>query len=496
MVIRFTPLLCAALAAVIGFYYIGSLPFTAMAVTALIALTAHCAFRALASLAAAGQTPSAETAQSARRKLKQMEIYSAVFLVGLCAGICASSAARNEVRFGIPENKITALKGVLLEDPRIIAGGRAIAAMSLMETAGKDGVRVKSSGELTVFFPEDGALKIREFGRGTVVFTEGRLRSSNMGLTYSAQSMHIAETASSIDRMRTNIRLNLIDRFEGTIWGGFALALLVGIKDNLDTNLSVMYRDTGLSHILALSGLHLAVIAALIAFLLKRPLGLKPAAITGAVIILLYCYIVGPLPSLNRSAIMYLIGVLAVLGALPREPMSILGLSFLLQIIIAPAEGNTISFILSYLALAGIFIAGQPLYSLFCGKLPDFLLQPLSASCGAFLATAGVTSFSFKTVIPMGIITGLALVPLSSVFLIGSIIWLVLDLVSLSFILDMPLKLLYLFMEKIVAAAVHVPGIHSAPVSLVIALSAALSLLVVILEYRRRTVILQLKKFR
>jgi competence protein ComEC len=331
-----------------------------------------------------------------------------------------------------------------------------------------------------------------------VIFTEGLLRSSereNSGQSWSvsAKSLHIVKPAPTIEKARTGIRLNLIKRFSGKDWGGLALALLLGIKDNLDTELAVMYRNAGLSYILALSGMHLAILAALITFLLKKPLGLKASAVCGAVIIFLYCFLVGSMPSLNRAAMMYILGVLTILGALPKKPISILSLSFIIQLIITPAAGNSASFILSYLALAGILLIGKPLISLFSGKLPDFLLQPLAVSCGAFLATAGVCSVTFGMLAPVGIIAGLVMVPLTTVFMIGSIIWLILDFLSISAFLNLPLSVLYRLMEIIASAAGNVPGISAG--TLVIVLSLILSLLIIAFEYKRRLVLLRPEPF-
>ncbi|MDR1870209.1 MAG: ComEC/Rec2 family competence protein [Treponema sp.] len=479
---RLKPILCAALAAAAGFYCFNFSVAALIAVLSVL-LASLCFFRVLSSL------------NEQSRLLRLTAVCSAAIAVGFLLGICAASAGRNNVKFALAQEKITALEGVLLEDPRIISEGRAMATLSLRRCAGAGGLRVTAGGVITVFFPEESALKLREFGRGTTVFTEGRLRNTATGWIYGAESMHVVKTASPLERMRTGVRLNLIKRFDGKPWGGLALALLLGIKDNLDTNLAAMYRNAGCSYILALSGMHLAVLAALIAFLLRKPLGLKMSAIVGALIICLYCLIVGPMPSLNRAALMYLLGVLAVLGALPREPMSILALSFLIQIVVSPASGNSISFILSYTALAGILVIGQPLYSLFAGKAPDFLLQPLSASCGAFLATAGITGFSFGIIVPMGIITGLALVPLTTVFMIGSMIWLALDFIHISGFLNLPMSLLYQLMEKIVSLAGGIPGISSGKPFIILLLSLVLSLLVVIFEYKRRAALLRLEPF-
>jgi competence protein ComEC len=480
--LRLTPVLCAAIGAGLGFYFPGSMIPAVIITVMFIALALICFFRVLTSL------------DTESRQLKLMALYSVFFAVGLCIGFSSQIASAKIVKFGIPENNIIALNGVLLEDPRIISGGRAMAVMSLRQAAGNGGVRASSSGEVTVFFPEYSALMLREFGRGTVIFTEGNLRSSETGWTFSAQSIHVVEKAPAIERMRTGVRLNLIQRFEGKVWGGLALAMLVGIRDNLDTNFTAMYRSAGLSYILALSGMHLAVLAALITFLLKKPLGLKAAAIAGAVIIILYCFIVGPMPSLNRAALMYLLGVLAILGALPKESLSVLALSFLIQIIVTPAAGNTISFILSYLAMLGILIVAKALVSIFSGKVPDFLLQPLAISCGAFLATAGVCSYTFGYIAPAGIIAALVIVPATTVFMIGSIIWIVLDMVSFSGILNLPLSLLYQLMEKTAFLAGNIPGIlGSRP--FVLALSIVLSLLIVFLELKSRKTRLHLQPF-
>jgi competence protein ComEC len=166
-----------------------------------------------------------------------------------------------------------------------------------------------------------------------------------------------------------------------------------------------------------------------------------------------------------------------------------------LQIIISPSEGNSVSFILSYSALAGILLIGQPLYSLFLGKAPDFILQPLTASCGAFLATAGITSFTFGVLAPAGIIIGLALVPLTTVFMIGSMIWLALDFLSLSFVLSMPLSLLYRLMEKIVSLAGIVPRVSNIMPAIILSLSIVVSALIAVFVYKQRAAVDRLQSF-
>jgi competence protein ComEC len=490
------PVVCAAAGTAAGFYCLGALfrsgalGINALFLLLLLPLALLCFFRVTASFPVEGT-----------RAMRLAARYAAAFAAGVVLGLGAAGAVKNNISWGIPADSVKAVSGVLTEDPRIVGGGRAMAAVSLRETHGSGGLKAGAKGEITVFFPEDNALRLRDFGRGTVVFAEGTIRQGRAGAFFSAESAHVLKPAPALERLRTGIRGGLIQRFTrleksggapngeaDAAWGGLALALLLGIRDNLDSALSGLYRDAGCSYELALSGMHLAVLAAIIAFLLKRPLGLKGAAIAGACIIALYCFLVGPLPSLNRAALMYLLGTLAILGALPRDGLSILCLSFVIQTAVSPGAGSSLSFILSYLALAGILTIGESLADLGRGKAPSFILQPLCASLGAFLATAGVCAFFFGILRPAGLVTGLVLVPLTTVFMIGGLGALALDLISpvLSGFLTMPLSLLYRLMEKTVFIGSRLPGITASHPLVILVLSLVLSLALMWFAYRRR----------
>jgi len=495
--VKLSPVLCAACGAVLSYYCLfplyrgGAISIDALLVLAFVPIGILSLFRVLASWPLMGDI-SPQTIQW----LHLMPRRLTAFAIGTALGISVGTKTVQEISLGIPEDAVQGISGVVLDDPRLVSGGRAMTMLSLKMINGRGKVRVGARGEITVFFPEESVVRLKEFGRGTEVFAEGTLRSGsgNFDGAYvlTADALHITAPASLLDRFRTNLRLDLVYRFTESpygdpSWGGLALALLVGIRDNLDMGISALYRDSGCSHILALSGMHLAVLVALISFLLKKPLGLRFAAICGALLILAYCYIVGPLPSLNRAALMYLLGVLAVLGMLKRAPLSLLCMAFLLQIIMTPRAGLSLSFILSYLALAGILIIGESLNSIFKGKIPTALLVSLSASVGAFLATAGVTAWFFGVLRPVGIFASLILTPLTTVFMIGSIAWLVLNLLSpaLSPLLSHPLSRLYQLMEGTASISAKMPGIKANP-WLILTLSLLCMALILWFERRRR----------
>ena len=479
--------MCAALGAALSYYLlfplfrsgrVGQDLFLALAFAPVVVL---CLFRAL--------PPAWGFDPGISRALRARAVLLAAFAAGLALGAGAGARVSHGPAFGVPADTVTGISGVLLDDPRLVSGGGAMATLSLQTAAGV--ARATASGEITVFFREENSARLREFGRGTGVFAEGRLQERDRGFVFAADSLHVTSPAAPLDRFRTGLRLDLAGRFarhSGEAgWGGLALALLLGIRDNLDSGLTALYRGAGISYILALSGMHLAVIIALVSFLLKRPLGVRPAAVAGALVIIAYCFVVGPLPSLYRSALMYVLGVLAVLGKLRRESLSVLAMAFVVQLAFAPQAGVSLSFVLSYLAMLGILVLGRSLGGIFRGIIPPFVLGPLALSLGAFIGTAGVVAWVFGDLRPVGIFAGLVVAPLTTVFMVGSIAWLAVDaaLPGLSPLLARPLSLLYRAMEETARLAGLLPGLRANPY-LVLLASLAIAVGLVWLDRRLR----------
>jgi competence protein ComEC len=200
------------------------------------------------------------------------------------------------------------------------------------------------------------------------------------------------------------------------------------------------------------------------------------------------------MPSLNRAAIMYLLGMVVLLGFLPNNPLSILGMAFLLQIIAQPVSGISLSFILSYLALAGILVLSGPVYNLLRGKLPDFLAQSFAASIAAFLATAGVSAAFFGVIKPFGVIGGLAVVPPTTLFMLGSMLALAVAFIAPTALpyLGKVLSLFYQGLEHLVSWASIPPGIKTPDSIPVLSVSLLLIVLIFFAQYAQMRFCIQL----
>ncbi|MCL2832933.1 MAG: ComEC/Rec2 family competence protein [Treponema sp.] len=411
--------------------------------------------------------------------VQKTNLYAIALIAGLIYGIAAWNT---QVKINIPlaYDQVTGLSGILKDDPRAFNDGRGTAVLELKTAAGSGGVRITAKGNVTVFFPADTIPGLKEFGRGCGVYVEGSLINTdkyNGGLLFRASGVHVIQPAPKLEQFRTAFRAFVMEKFgilqrpgspdissdisPEPVWGGLASAMLLGIRDNLDSDLAASFKNAGCSHILSLSGMNLAILSGVIVFFLRLLLGLKGSSLAGAVFIIIYIFLAGAQPSLVRSGIIYLLGALSLWGYLGKNTVSLLSLAFLIQLIIQNESAASVSFLLSYAAMAGILVTGETLRELFAGRIPQILLVSLSASLGAFIATSGISVYFFGELHPIGIIAGILIMPLASLFMILSFAALVLT--SIIPVLFAPvnfiLTFVYNLIELLVTFAGRAPGL-------------------------------------
>ena len=119
--------------------------------------------------------------------------------------------------------------------------------------------------------------------------------------------------------------------------GGLLLALLCGAKEYTSTDISLAFRNAGLSHILALSGMHLSMFSGIALFFGKKIGRKKLSFIIRIIALILFVWFAGLSPSLLRAFICSLLMIIAALANVKKPDMlMILAFSFLCQTIIAP----------------------------------------------------------------------------------------------------------------------------------------------------------------
>ena len=137
-------------------------------------------------------------------------------------------------------------------------------------------------------------------------------------------------------------------------------ALLTGDRSSLDDSVMNSFRDSGASHILALSGLHLGIIYGIL-LKVTSIFGKHPMvkAVRSLIIISLcgiYTLATGASPSLVRAFLFILVNETARLTHRSNNPLRVYCAALFIQTAINPQVISSTGFQLSYLAMAGIFL--------------------------------------------------------------------------------------------------------------------------------------------
>ena len=267
---------------------------------------------------------------------------------------------------------------------------------------------------------------------------EKYLKSKGVFASFNPSTNHISVTDNSPDFL-TKLRLfslNLSSKLKNLVGGdqgGVASAITLGDSSGLSDRLSNLFRRCGVSHVVAVSGMHLSILIGFFFFLAARSrLHYKIRNILGIILVLLYMLLTGMSPSVTRAGIM----IICVLSAAVLDRKEDAPTSFFLSaaIILAfnPYTIFSASFLLSYLALGGIILLSGHL-SRIIGKLsflPDFISTIAASSIAAWLFTLPVLAIMFG---------GISLVSLPANILILPFIQLIFGLslttLALSFII-------------------------------------------------------------
>lgn len=365
---------------------------------------------------------------------------AAGLLLGFVAAL--SAVVSTEPRLALPGSEITTLRGRLVWDSARVGSDEAyvirlIDCGSEELTASAGGrVRVRANSGVRAYWGDSVVCTGVVQGTNDVWYADNVITDRRAtGLRALRNASHRALVPS--DRAASN---SAAERGEVGGGGGSArspgsalfIALTTGVRDDLDPELVELFRRSGCSHILALSGMHLGILCAIPIVLLRRRIGPRKAAAAATLFALVYVLFVGPKPSLLRAVAMYAVSVAFFLRDVRVDPLSILSIAFCILLFAVPHLANELSFQLSFLALAGI-LAATPMCARFMSRwLPPGLASGVSAAIGAQAMTSGLVASTFGTLYPIGILASVALMPLVVVHLLSGALDLAVPMLSLA----------------------------------------------------------------
>ncbi|SMC47795.1 DNA internalization-related competence protein ComEC/Rec2 [Papillibacter cinnamivorans] len=185
----------------------------------------------------------------------------------------------------------------------------------------------------------------------------------------------------------------------------FMKALLLGDRGELSDPFSSALSVSGLSHTVAVSGMH---IAALVGFILLISRRRRRAALFAIPLILLFMAVVGNTPSVARAGIMQIMILLAPALGREEDPPTTLSFALLLILLQNPFAAAGIGLQLSFAAIAGIALFSPKIYLAIEGKKERekglkrkavrFLAASVSSTLGAMAFTTPLVAVYFDTV--------------------------------------------------------------------------------------------------
>ena len=237
------------------------------------------------------------------------------------------------------------------------------------------------------------------------------------------------------------LRTHLLHRMQGGPLqdGGVAEALALGWKADVGRDTKAHYRNAGLAHLLAVSGLHVGILAGIVGVLFwwtgrER----RGRIIRGSLQLLAvwgFALITGAAPSTLRAALMFSMFIVNDMVGRRVVPLNLLALAAIVMILAEPLLLYDVGWQLSFSAVAGILLA-QPAIR----ALHTPFGQAAAVSVAATLATLPVVVATFHRLPLYFIIANVIVVPAAGVILALSLLYMLLPCAVTAWPLQMLLR--------------------------------------------------------
>ncbi len=237
-----------------------------------------------------------------------------------------------------------------------------------------------------------------------------------------ADAVTVTGTRVSFVTFLADIRASLgdiIDTVFAADTAPVAKGMLLGDKQSLDEDTYGAFKDTGMAHVLAVSGLHAAILIAVVyGFFRLIRLGRTPTLIATLAFIAAYAFVTGLTPSIVRASVMAVVLLLGKHFGRQTDTLSSLALAFIVSLIINPLDLFMAGFQLSFGAVFGLLTLGTQLKRLLVKALPSRLSDMISASVGATAGTMPVLAASFNRLSVLSIVINIVVLPLASLAIV------------------------------------------------------------------------------
>ena len=196
---------------------------------------------------------------------------------------------------------------------------------------------------------------------------------------------------------------------------GLALGMLFGDRSLLVEDLSFDFSASGVAHLLAVSGLHVGFLVAILMFICKlfKVKGLLKFILV-SICLIFYAYLCGFSASVVRAVIMSMCMLYAGCRLKRYDSLNALSIAVIINLIINPFSIASIGFRLSYMAVLSIILLAKPIAKLFSKFLTDKLANTFGTMLAVQVGISGVFVTAFKNISVVTVIANFVSIPLAS----------------------------------------------------------------------------------
>ena len=223
-----------------------------------------------------------------------------------------------------------------------------------------------------------------------------------------------------------NLRIKLLHRMQAGPLAkreaGVAEALTLGWRGDLDPTTQASYRDAGIAHLLAVSGLHVGLLATLVGGLLiwtgNKRRGRTARGVVQLMAVWSFAVLTGWAPATVRAALMFSLFIVANISGRRTPKLNLLAIAAIITLTDNPLLIHDAGWLLSYSAVAGILLA-RPVIMAYRSRL----WQAAAVSVSATLATLPVTVAVFHRLPLYFLIANTVIIPLSGLMLFFAMLY-------------------------------------------------------------------------
>lgn len=211
--------------------------------------------------------------------------------------------------------------------------------------------------------------------------------------------------------------------------------ILLGDKNYVDKSIISSFRENGISHLFAISGMHVGVLSSIVLRILKRlNIYENKRYLIASLFLFLYTLIVGSVPSILRASIFFFFLALNKIFYFHIETINIFILTFISAILINPFYMYDIGFQYSFLISLSLILSGNILNN------KTYFISLLYTSSISFMVSIPITLYNFYQVNLLSIFYNLFYVPFVTYLLFP---------LSLIILIIRPLSIIYDFLINI-----------------------------------------------